>query len=57
MKLMDGGSKVAEELKPVEGTHQMLMDVLQERQKHQDKMSELNYIETIEVSDFLSQWG
>lgn len=47
----------AEKLKPVEGTHQMLMDVLQERQKSHDNMSELNYDEAKEVSAFLSQWG
>ena len=46
----------AEKLKPVEGTHQMLMDVLQERQKSHDNMSELNYDEAKEVSAFLSQW-
>lgn len=45
-----------EELKPVEGTHQMLMAVLQERQKRHDNMSELNYDEAKEVSAFLSQW-
>ena len=46
----------AEKLKPEEGTLQMLMDVLQERQKRHDNMSELNYDEAKEVSAFLSQW-
>lgn len=43
----------AKDLKPVEGTRQMVLSVLEERQVFNDNMREHNYIEAEEVSKFL----